>query len=133
MTPASSAVLMYQHKTSKRIKQSAVKNYYNYYLSLSLYLNKSIEDHQWYNNQQEPRGSNTDDNHCTNNREECCEELTEGLRNDLINNINILRQHQMTSYCITHITFENLLRILPRGVVSKKDIGDRRIFLSIPS
>ena len=95
MTPTSSAVLMYQHKTSKRIKQSAIKNIYNYYLSLSLflslYLNKSIEDHQWYNNQQEPRGSNTDDNHCTNNREECCEELTEGLRNDLINNINILR------------------------------------------
>ena len=88
MTPTSSTVLMYQHKISKSIKQSAINNIF---LSLSLYLNKSIEDHQWYNNQQEPRRGNTDYNQCTNDREECCEELTEGLRNDLINNINILQ------------------------------------------
>ena len=30
------------------------------------------------------------------------------------------------------MSFENLFRIRPVGVVSKKDIGDRRMFLSIP-
>ena len=30
------------------------------------------------------------------------------------------------------MSFENLFNIRPNGVVSKKDIGDRRIFFSIP-
>ncbi len=30
------------------------------------------------------------------------------------------------------MSFENLFNIRPNGVVSKKDIGDRKMFLSIP-
>ena len=30
------------------------------------------------------------------------------------------------------MSFENLFNIRPNGVVSKKDIGDRKTFLSIP-
>ena len=40
------------------------------------------------------------------------------------------RERGMTS-SMMYVSLENLLRIRPRGVVSKKNMGDRRMFLSM--
>ena len=59
-----------------------------------------------------------------------------GFANAHSNNNNVICNYTeyISIYCTSSLhTFENLLSILPRGVVSKNDIGDLRILLNIPS